>query len=83
MQTSLYQLLLVDDHVVTQIIKSKFVICNICNIAIVSVATLIVAHIIQYNANGQAKEFVNFSHPLGISLCQIIVNRNDIDTLAL
>ena len=83
MQTSLYQLLLVDHHVVTQVIKSKFVICNICNIAIVSVTALIVAHIIQYNTNGQSEEFMNFSHPLGISFCQIIIDRDDIYPFAL
>ena len=46
MQASLHQLLLVDHHIVTQIIKSKLVVCNICNITIICFTTLIVVHLI-------------------------------------
>ena len=35
MQTALYQLVLADYHIVTQVIKSQFIIGNIGNVAVV------------------------------------------------
>ena len=42
MQITLYELFLVDYHVVTQVIETKLVICNICNVAVISGTSCIV-----------------------------------------
>ena len=83
MQISLYELLLVDYHVITQIIKTELIICYISDITIVCLTTLVIVHIIQNNSNRQSKEFMYFTHPLGISLRQVVIDRYDTDTLAL
>ena len=82
MQTALYQLFLIDNHVIPQIIKSKFIICDICNITVIGITSLVIAHIIKHNADCQSKKFMDLSHPLGVTLCQVIIYRNDTDTLS-
>ena len=42
MQITLYKLLLVNNHIVTQVIETKLVICNICNVAVISGTSCIV-----------------------------------------
>ena len=46
MQTAQYQLLFIDDHVVTKIVKTKLIIRNIGNIAIICGTAFIRLHII-------------------------------------
>ena len=46
MQITLNQLLFVNNHVVTQIIETKFIIGNVSNIALICFLTLIMIHII-------------------------------------
>ena len=46
MKTSLYKLLLVYNHVITQIIKSKFIISCIRNVTVICLTALIIIHII-------------------------------------
>ena len=43
---SLYELLFVDDHVVTQVIETKFVVGDVGDVACVLLAALIVLHIV-------------------------------------
>ena len=44
MESSLNKLLLVNNHVVPQIIKSKFVVCHISDIAVICLTTLVIGH---------------------------------------
>ncbi len=46
MQIPEYQLLLINDHIVTQIIKTKFIVRHISNIAIIGFPALIGFHIV-------------------------------------
>ena len=77
---SLYELLLVDHHVVTQVIETKFVVGDVGDVACILLAALIVLHIVQNDTDGQTEESVDFAHPLSISVCQVIVDGNNVDT---
>ena len=79
---TLYQLLLVDNHVITKVIESKLVIGNISNVAVVCCTALFRLHIVQYNANGKTKESVNLSHLLSITLSQVIIDSYNVNALA-
>ena len=81
MQIPLYELFLVNNHVVTQIIKTKLVVRHICNVAVIGCASFIVLVTVQDYAYGQSEEFVYLSHPLRITLRQIVVDRYDMNTL--
>ena len=83
MQISQHQLLLVDYHVVTQIIKAELVVCHIGNITAVSLLTLLAGHAVQHDSDRQAQKFMYLPHPLSVTLCQIVVDRYDMDALAL
>ena len=78
-QISLYQLFFIDDHVITKVIKSQFVISYISNIASVCCTALFRFHVVQYNTNSQSKELMNFTHPLSISFCQIVIDCYDVN----
>ena len=71
MKASLYQLLLVNDHVVSQIVKSKFIIRNISNITVICSLTFCIIITVQNN-----------THPLSITFCQIIIDGNDVYTFS-
>ena len=81
-QASLYQLLFVDDHIVSQIIEAQLIVGDICDVAVISRTALVVVHAVEYDANGKAKELMHLSHPLGITLSQIIIDRYDMHALA-
>ena len=80
MQSSLNQLFFIDNHVISQIIKSKFIVRYICDIAVICISSLVIVHLIQNYAYGQSKKLMNLSHPLSITLCQIIIDCYDLHT---
>ena len=80
---SLNKLFFIDDHIVTKIIKSKFVVCYVCDVTSVCRTTLFRLHVVKYHAYSQAKELVNLTHPLSISFCQVVVDGYDVDTFSL
>ena len=40
-------------------------------------------HVVKYHAYSQAKELMDFTHPLGISFSQVVVDGYDVDTFSL
>ena len=82
-QIPLYQLVLIDDHIVAQIIKSKLVIRNIRDITSICRAPLFLGGAVQHHAHRQSQEFMHLSHPLRITVRQIIVDCDHMDALAL
>ena len=80
---SLYKLLFIDHHIVSQIIKSKLIVRHISDIAVVCRPALIVVHAVQHDSYGKPEELMHLSHPLGITLCQIIVDCDDMDAFSL
>ena len=83
MKISLNKLFFIDNHVVTKVIKSKFVVGNVCDITSVCRTAFFRFHVVEYHAYSQAKELVNLPHPLGISFCQVVVDGYDVDTFSL
>ena len=82
MKISLYKLLFIDNHVITKIIKSKFIIGYISDVRTICSTALFRLHVIQYNTYGQPQELMYFAHPLSITLCQIVIDCNDVHALA-
>ena len=83
MQSALHQLFLIDYHVVTQIIKAKLIVCHVGNVTVISIPALIIRHLVQNHADFQSQEFMDLSHPLRVTLCQIVVDCDDAHALAL
>ena len=82
-QVAQHQLLLINGHVIAQVIESQLIICHVSNVAGICLLTLFTCHVVQYNAHGHAQESVHLTHPLGVTLCQIVIDRYDLDALSL
>ena len=80
-KAALYQLCLVDDHVVTQVVKSQLVVGNVSDITVVRFPALVFLHGVEHAAHLQPQEFMNSAHPLCVTVCQIVVDRHDVDAL--
>ena len=83
MKLALYQLFLVDHHVVTQVIETELIVCNIRDIAVVLRTPLLGFHGLQHAADCQAQEPVYFPHPVRVAVGQVIIDRDDADTASL
>ena len=83
MQSSLNQLFFIDNHVISQIIKSKFIIRYISNIAIISLSSLVIVHLIENNTDFESQKLMYFSHPLSITLCQIVIDCNNVNSFSI
>ena len=81
-QSALYELLLIDDHVVSQVIKAQLIVGHIGNVTIVCLLAFLAVHVVQYHSHGQTEKFMHLSHPLRITLCQIVIDGDDMDALA-
>ena len=73
-QPSLHKLFFINNHVISQIIKSEFIICHICDVTIICGTSLIIIHAVQYHTYSQSEEFMYLSHPFCITFCQIIID---------
>ena len=73
-------------HIVTQVIKPKFVIGTVCNIAVIS--SLFSVEIIGCTTAGKdytyrkPKKLVNFPHPFTVTFCKVIVHGDYVYTFA-
>ena len=79
---ALHLILLAYAHIVTQIVKAEFVVCSVCYIAGISGAALLVVEIMYDESYGESEEAVNASDKLGVTLCEVIVDCNDMNALA-
>ena len=77
-----HQLLLVDDHVVAQIVESELVVRDIRDVTVVGLPALVAVHAVQDAADRQPEEAVHLALVLGVAVRQIIVDRDDIHALA-
>ncbi len=75
-------LLLRQCHVVPQVIEAKFVVGTIGNVPAVYISPLVIVNLIQDRTEGKPQPLVNLAHPLRISLSQIIIHSNNVDTAA-
>ena len=80
---ALHQLLLVNHHVVAQIVKAQLVVRHIGDVAGVCRPSLVVRIPIQDHAYRQSQSLVDLAHPLRVTVRQVVVHRHDMDALAL
>lgn len=69
-------------HVVAQIIEAEFVVGRVGDVGRIGVVALFVGQSVHDAAHLQAEKFVNLAHPAGVALGQIVVDGDDVDTLA-
>ena len=70
------------DHVVSQVIKAEFVIGAVGDIRLISSLFIFALHVRKVDANRQTQKVVKLSHPLRITIGQVIIYRHDMNTLA-
>ena len=81
-QRTLYHLIEGSDHVITQVIKTEFIICSVGDIRIVCDFSLVEIQIMNNKADGETQKFVYLSHPFAVSFRQIIIDGNNVDALS-
>ena len=70
------------DHVVAQIIETELGVGSIGDVGSVSTLLMVTAHAVLNEAYLHAQEAIDAPHHLAVSLCQIVVNRDDMDVVA-
>ncbi len=75
---SLHHLILVYHHVVTKIIKTVLIVCDIGDVTVVLGTALIILHAVQNASYGQTQELMNLSHPARVTARQIIIDGDDV-----
>ena len=76
----LNKLLRVHDHIIPQVIKSKFIVRTISYITAIHFFTFGGVHVISYYSDRDSVEFEYFTHPLGIPQREVIINSNKVNT---
>ena len=78
---ALHTVLLVNDHVVAQIIKAHLIVGAVGNVTGVCRTALVIVQVMDDASDSQAEETENLAHFIGLCLCQVVVNRNDMDAV--
>src|SRR5699024_11774643 len=81
-QISLYQLFFIDYHIVTKVIESQLIIGYISDIAGILGSSLVILHRVQHHAYSKSQKLMNLSHPLSVTVCQVIVDGYNVYTLS-
>ena len=76
------QLLLVYGHVVAEVIETQLVISYIGDVTGISCLPLLASHAVEDDSDAQAEEAMNLPHPLRVTLGQIVVDRDNLDSLS-
>ncbi|CAB4962724.1 unannotated protein [freshwater metagenome] len=69
-------------HVVAQVVEAELVVRAIGDVGGIGDATLRRSHVREDDANLEAEEPMDASHPLGVALGKVVVDRDDMDALA-
>ncbi len=69
-------------HVVSQVVKAQFIVGAVGNICGVGGPAFRVGEAMQDTARGQPQKAVDLSHPLRVALGQIVIDGDDMNTLA-
>ena len=75
-------MLLVGDHVVTQIVKTEFVIGAVGDVCAIGSPALFIVESVDDQADRQAQVAIDLAHPFTVALGQVIVDRDDMDAVA-
>ena len=80
---ALHELLRAHGHVVAQVVKAKFVVRAERHVALVRLTTRLAVGLVLVDAvDGQAVEFVERAHPLGVATREVVVDRHHVDATA-
>ena len=81
MMLSLHKILEPYCHIVSQVVKTELVVCSERDIGKISLLPgLRIRLVLVYAVNAQAMELVQRAHPLGVSLCQVVVHCHHVHT---
>ena len=75
-------LVLIDGHIVAQIVKAELVVRDIGDVAGIGLLSRLRIHGVHNHADREAEEAVNASHPLRVTRREVVVDRDNQDTLA-
>ena len=80
--TALHALLGTGNHVVAQVIKAELGVGAVSDVCLVGRALELERHVVLEQTDGHAQVLIDAAHPLGVALCQVIVDGNDVHALA-
>ena len=80
--SALDHLLLVDLHVVAQVVEAELVVGAVGHVAGVLRLALLVVEVVHDATDSEAQELVDLAHPLRVALSQIIVDGDDMHACA-
>ena len=75
---ALHLLLLVLDHVVSQIVKAHLIVGAVGDVAVVGLLALLIGLFVNDQAYAQPQEPVQLAHPLGVTLGQVVVDGDNV-----
>ena len=75
-QAALHAIGDVVDHVVAQVVEAEFVIGAVGDIRGIGLALEILRHLREVDADAQAQEAIDATHPVGIALGKVVVDRD-------
>ena len=76
--SALYAVFFRDRHIVAKVIEAELVVRAVSYIGVIGGFFVFRLHIVQNDADAHSEESVNLSHPLGVALCKVIVDGNDV-----
>ena len=79
---ALHQLVGVDGHIVAEIVKAHLVVGTVGYVSQICLLTLGLVHVVDNETHLEAEETVHLTHPLAVALGKVIVDGDDMDTLA-
>ena len=82
MVATLYALLGAGDHVVAQVVETELGVGAVGDVCLVGRTLELERHIVLEQTDGHSQVLVDAAHPLGVALCQVIVDGNDMHALA-
>ena len=78
---SLYTLFRIHYHIVTQIVEAHFVICTESDIGVIGFFSFLVCFFVDNQTDFKAHKSVKFAHPFGVTLCKVVVDRNNVNSV--
>ena len=75
---ALHFLLLVLDHIVSQVVKAHLVVGAVGDVAVVGLLALLIGLFVNNQTHAQPQEPVQLAHPLGVTLGQVVVDGDNV-----
>ncbi len=79
---ALHAILDLELHVVAQVVEAELVVGAVGDVGAVGFAALLVAEVVDDDADGEAEELVDLAHPLGVALGEVVVDGDDVHAVA-